>query len=348
MIKKLSELTGTEILNRTLMTWDYQVILQEGAVIKKDYIEKLEEMGITEVSVRKPETTHEIVILKTEVESMAKQKVKEILGRHTYQHNDELSKLAKTADNIITTILEDDEVIEKVYDIKQRSSDLYEHSISVCSMATLTALKMNLDKQNIRDLGVGCLLHDMGLRYVTVAYEDRKMESFSEKELTEYKKHPIYGFSAIKEEKWISDISKNIILHHHERKDGSGYPLKTRDLSIECKIVAVCEAFDEMICGIANERSKVYEAVEFLKNASGTLLDKTAVETFLKFTAVYPAGTHVVTNEGEIATVVRQNPDFQDRPVLRIIKDREGNKVKGDVYKDMVKITNIFIEKVLE
>ena len=59
---KLSELTGNEILAQSLMTWDYQIILPEGVVLKKEYISKIEEMGILEVNV-KEDQENEIVIL---------------------------------------------------------------------------------------------------------------------------------------------------------------------------------------------------------------------------------------------------------------------------------------------
>jgi HD-GYP domain-containing protein (c-di-GMP phosphodiesterase class II) len=347
MVKKVDELIGNEKLAKSIYTWDYQIIMQEGCILKPDHIKKIQEMGVLEVMVVDEEKTHDIGILKTEVENMAKEKVKDILGRHTYQHSDELAQIAHTADNIITTILEDDNVIEKVFDIKQRSSDIYEHSISVCSMSILTALKLNLYKPIIRDLGVGCLLHDIGLRYMTINYENRDMTSFSDKELAEYKKHPIYGYTAVKEEDWISERSKNIILNHHERLDGSGYPLHSREIPIECRIISVCEAFDEMICGIGSVRSKVYQAVEYLKTFQRVSFDKKVVDAFLQFTAVYPAGTQVMTSEGELAEVIRQNIDFQDRPILRILKDKDGEPVEGEVIKDMVKITNIFIDKVL-
>ena len=164
----------------------------------------------------------------------------------------------------------------------------------------------------------------------------------------EYKKHPIYGYSSLKDEKWISDLSKAIILYHHERSDGSGYPLRTKDIPYECRIVNVCDAFDEMICGIGCERVKVYEAVEYFKAYKDILFDKKIVDTFLGFTAVYPAGSHVMTNEGELAVVLSQNKDFQDRPVIRILKDKDGNDVQNEIIKDLVKVHNVFIEKVID
>ena len=106
---KLSELTGNEILAQSLMTWDYQIILPEGVVLKKEYISKIEEMGILEVYV-KEDQANEIVILKNDIEKTIKNKVKSILERHTYHNNKELQGLTQAADEIITNILDEKEV----------------------------------------------------------------------------------------------------------------------------------------------------------------------------------------------------------------------------------------------
>lgn len=348
ILKKIEELKGGEILARNIMTWDYQIILPEGITIRKDYIEKLKELGIKEAYIKDETKSEEIVILKSEMEENIRATVKDILERHTYQNNEELSELNSTTDNIISTILEEDQVVEKIFDIKERSADIYEHSISICSLAILTALKLNVEASKIHDIGVGCLLHDIGLRYTTVDYNNRDMDTLNKQELAAYKKHPIYGYTSLKDESWISELSKSIILYHHERMDGSGFPLRVKDISFECRIVNVCDAFDEMICGIACERRKVYEAIEYLNNLKGKLFDTRIVDVFLGFTAVYPSGTHVLTNEGETGVVLSQNKDFKDRPVIRILKDKDGKEVKGEVIKDLVKIHNIFIEKALD
>lgn len=348
IVKKVEELVGDEVLARVLTTWDYQVILPEGAVIRTDYIEKLKDLGVREVCIREEDENHEILILKSETEKLINYKVKQILEKHTYRNNEDLEELSRTADRIINTILEEDQVVEKVYDIKQRNADLYEHSTFICSLAILTALKMDLSAEKIHDIGVACLLHDIGLRYQTCDFYNRDSEEMSLYELAEYKKHPVYGYSVLKDERWLSDISKNIILFHHERMDGSGFPLKTRDIPLECRIVNVCDAFDEMICGIGCRRVKTHEAIEYMKIFKNKKFDGRVVDVFLNFTAVYPTGTHVLTNEKEIGIVIGQNKDFQDRPILRIIKDENGQDVKQEVIKDLVKIQNLFIEEVLE
>ena len=344
---KVEELTGKETLAKSIFTTEYKILLSEGTVLKYEYIEKLKELNIRKVYIREEEpNTKAVMILKEEAEETFKSKVKSILEKHTYSHNHKLVELCQTADYIITNILEEEEVIEKIYDIKERSSDIYEHSINMCSLATIVALKMGLSQETVHDIGVSCLLHDLGLRYLAIDYNDQDLSELSEKELAEYKKHPVYAYTALRDETWISNESKNMILYHHERLDGSGYPLKATDISKECRIIQVCDAFDEMICGIGCRRKKVYEAVEYLKSNKDIKFDSKIVDIFLEFTAVYPAGTIVRTSEGETGVVLYQNKQSPDRPVIRITKDRNGIAV--DKVKDLSEISNVYVEEVIE
>lgn len=349
MRKKLKDLKGGEILEKEVITEDFKVLLSKGTVLKKDYIDKLEELKIGEVYVRDKEIPEEeLGILKENIEDNIKTHVKEILEHHTYQHNDELKELNETADKIIDNILEEDEVVERVYDIRERSEDIYEHSLSISTMAILVAVKLKIPQEKTHDIGVGCLLHDIGIRYLPLELQKRKLSDMNEQELSEYKKHPVYGYSVLKSENWIHEISKQIILYHHERLDSSGYPLKASEIPYECQIVNVCDEFDEMICGINRDSVKVYEAIEYLKTFKNIKFNGTIADTFLEFIAVYPAGSHVLTNEGEEGIVLYQNQDFPDRPVLRIIRDRNGNILTSPVIKDLIHLNSIFIEKEID
>ena len=340
----VDELTGKESLARSVITDDYNILLSSGTILKQEYIDKLKELNISEVYIWE-EGTESVAILKEDLEEIFKSEVKNVLEKHTYYHNEELIELSRTADNIITNILEEEEVVNKIFDIRERSSDVYEHSISVCSLATVLALRLGLSHKLIHDICVGCLLHDLGLLYVTTDYTNVNVEELPEIEYAEYRKHTIYGYSSLQGENWISNVSKNMILYHHERIDGSGYPLQATDIPLECRIIQVCDAFDEMICGIGCKRVKVYEAVEYMKNFRGIKFDIRIVDAFLEFTAVYPVGTYVRTNEGEIGIVLRQNKQFPGRPIINIVKDKDGKTVS--VIKDLLKINNIYIKEVI-
>ena len=152
-----------------------------------------------------------VTILRDDVEEQVKNKIKDILEMHIYQQTEGLQKIAETAQNIITDILEEEEVVEKVYDVRERSADIYEHSLQVCTIATLIALKLGMNKKQVYDISVGSLIHDLGLRYLVVRYEDQDINLLPAKDQEEYKKHPIYAYTAVKNETWLSDNAKDIV-----------------------------------------------------------------------------------------------------------------------------------------
>lgn len=345
-ICKVVELKEGDILAKDVMTDDYRVLFTEGTKLTADNISRLIKYSIFEVSIKQEMNLEEVAILKDEIEEEFHDKLQSILEKHTYSNSSELAQLNQTADNLIMNILQEEKVVEKVYDIKERSADVYEHCISVCSIATIIALKLQIDENIVHDLGVACLLHELGLRYLTINYENINISDMDELDATEYKKHTVYGYSALQNEEWLSEAAKQMVLYHHERIDGSGFPLKATEIPLACKIIQVCDTFDEMICGIGYQRTKVYEALEYLKIYKGIKFDREVVDNFMELIAVYPVGSYVKTNEGETAVVLRQNKEFSDRPVIRIIKDKVGNPVKNIIIKDLVKITNIFIEDV--
>ena len=345
----LDEIRGEEILARAIVNEEYQELLSEGAVLKKEHIFKLKELGIREVFIKDDGVDAEdTTILKVDMTNKCKDKVKSIISKHIYNGNDSgMEEIIDTADKIIDDILENDDIVEQIYDIKERSSDIYEHSISTCSMAMIIALKMRLKQSLVHDIAVGCLLHDIGLRYITVEFEDIEPEDMIPKDHEEYCKHPVYGYSAVKDEEWLGKESKEIILGHHERLDGSGYPLHVTEMTIGTKIVALCDYFDEAICGIGRRRHKVHEVLEYIKAYSSIKFDKQVVEVLLDFTAVYPSKSTVITNDGSFAVVIRQNKGFPERPVLQLLSDKDGNKFTEPIVVDLLECTNVFIEKVI-
>lgn len=298
---------------------------------------------------RRPKLSmEEVTVLRDDVEKEIRNNIKDILELHVYQKTKGLKKIAETAQNIIEDILEEDEVIEKVYDVKERSADIYEHSLQVCTIATLIALKLGLTEGQVYDISVSALIHDLGLRYLVVRYEDQDINLLPAKDQEEYKKHPIYGYTAIKNEDWLSNQAKDIVLNHHELKDASGYPLGTDLISRMTQIVGVCDEFDELICGIGKARVRVHEAINNIRNYSGIWYDSDIVDTFLQLIAVYPAGSQVKTNQGETAIVMKQNPHFPERPILRVTHDRFGQVISGEKIIDLIKETKVVIQEVIK
>ncbi|MCR5594596.1 MAG: HD domain-containing protein [Lachnospiraceae bacterium] len=344
----VEELKELDILGIDVLNSDYTVLLAADTELTKEHISRLKSCNIREVYVRTEDVSGEVEILKEDVRKEVHDTLRKIMEKHTYTDNSELSKLSETADVIISNILEEEDVVEKLYDIRRRSADIYEHCISVCSISTLIALKRKKSETEVHDIGVACLLHEIGLQNINLDYENKEIYDMEPEDAEEYKKHPLYAYERLRYESWLSEESKNMILWHHERMDGSGFPRKMMgiDMSDSAKIIQVCDAFDEFICGIGCERVKVYEALEYLKIYKGTKFEKDIVEDFLELIAVYPVGSYVRTSDGETAVVLRQNREFPDRPVVRIIKNKEGEPVKKIIIKDLLKYTTLFIEDI--
>ena len=320
----VEDLQENQIIARTVLINDYTILMPEGTVLKAYYIDKLKELEVAFVYIEddQEDTKREdTAILREETERCVKNKVRSVLEHHLYNNNQGLSVLSKTADAIITDILNEEEVLNRVLEIKQRSADLYEHCVSVCALSTIVALREGFNKASVHDIGVSSLLHDLGLRYLTVPYENVDVFSLSDAEVQEYTKHPIYAYTVLQNEKWISERSKTIILQHHECLNGSGYPLRATNLLPESQVLTICDAFDEMICGIGCNQMKVYEAVEYLRAFKIDRYNERFVDTFLNFTAVYPAGSKVLLSDGRIAVVDHQNLKFPERPVIMIDKE---------------------------
>lgn len=347
--RSVKEIRGGEILASPIMTSEYQILLSEGSVLQREYVERFAELGITHVFIRektadrKPE---EIRAAKREIRKKFQDQVRSVLERHVYQENDELQKLSDEALAIIDDILTEELVVGEMIELRERSADLYEHSVNCCALSTLLSLRLAFERRTVRAVTVGALLHDIGLRFILVAYEEINPDSMSENQRLEYKKHTVYGYSSIEKETWLDEISKQIILSHHERADGSGYPFRRKELSQEIGVVSACDAFDEMICGIGCRRTQIYKAVEYLKFFKNIKFNGTIVDEFLKLVAAYPTGSEVLLSTGETALVVGQNRGFSERPLLRIVRDSHGKPVFGERTLDLLKENSVFIEDV--
>ena len=339
---EIDELQGGEILAKEVLTNDYQVLLGKGTVVKKEYIEKLRELDILSVYIQdfvEQAILEENEILQEEVKEDCLSKVRNVLERHMYNKGEDFKRIEEATNKIMLNILNDECVMEKVYEIKTRSLDIYEHSMSVCVLSILTSLKLNVSKEKIYEIGVAALLHDLGLRYITVDYDNKNIETYSEKEKEEYKKHTVYGYSALVKEKRVSENVKKLVLLHHERIDGSGYPLRTKDITVENQILALCELFDELLCGVGCVRMKVHEAVEYIKVQKDHKFSSEIVEALLQLAAVYPTGTQVLLSDGSIGVVVGQNEGFPERPNVR---------AKDGTILNLLEILNLVIVRVLD
>ena len=271
--------------------------------------------------------------------------IKNVLEKHIYRHNSDLKIIGEQAEKIIESVIEEPEVITNITEMRNISTDMYTHCINVCALSTIMALRLKMSEKQVRNISIGAILHDIGLRYIKVPYMNTNETYMNVKDALEYKKHTIFGYSSLQDEGWIPDIAKEIILLHHERIDGKGYPFQHKGdkIKTEVKLVSLCDDFESLISGVGSPKLKIYEAIEYIKANQGIKYDATITDKLIESVAVYPVGINVITSEGEMGVVVRQNHKFTDRPVIRMLKHADGSQYKDDVEKDLMEYLTLFI-----
>lgn len=348
----VDNLKGTEILARALQTSNGTVLLSQGIRLKRSYISKLKELGIDYIYVE-DEISEGIEIkdyIDERTREYSKKEVRRVLEKFSTSGKIELDAIAQVALNIIDDILLNKEVLVNISDIRREDEYTYSHSVNVCTLSVLTAIKRGYTVERAKDLAIGALLHDLGKVLIPEDILNKKEElTYQEKEIV--KQHAINGYEAVKDESWLSAISKVIVLTHHEMLDGSGYPFGWTGDKIHdsTKIVTVCNVFDDMTSHRhSREAYKIYEVIEYLTAMRGILFDEDIVNTFTSHIAVYPSGTGVITNIGDICIVMRQNKNFTTRPVLKKLRNINGETYEKPAEIDLVKENTIFITDTYE
>lgn len=340
----VSDLKGGEILGVPIVSSTDVVLVHSDVVLDAVLIERIKELGVVSVLIRDDSFSDKKHFTIEETQEQSKEIVRKVFERHIYKQTGELAAIGEQAEKIVTSVIENPQVLEEVTEIRKISTDMYSHCINVCSLATIMALRLKMSEHQVRNVSLGAILHDIGLRYVTVPYMDVDIEHAGGNDALEYKKHTIYGYSAAQAESWIPDTVKEIILLHHERENGSGYPFQqtTDRLRPEVKLVAICDAFDSLISGVGGVKMKVYEAIEYLRAYAGVLFDSAITAKVLASVAMYPVGMKVVTSDNETGVVFRQNA-ISDRPVLKMLTKSDGSEYEANVYKDLMKVLTVFI-----
>ena len=174
--------------------------------------------------------------------------------------------------------------------MKIRRYDYYTftHSVNVCTFLVSLAQKFNItDKQTLKEIGEGGLLHDLGKSMISSAIIN-KNGKLTKAEFDEIKNHPAYGVKIAKETRDITDVSLSIIGQHHEKVTGRGYPkgLQSSELNVYAKMASIVDVYDAITTNRSYSNAKSpMEAAQFLLSIKEEF-DSKILMTFIKMLAV--------------------------------------------------------------
>lgn len=257
--------------------------------------------------------------------------------------------LAKSFRSILNMIIDDlkgnNQAMLMLSSIYVKDTYLYNHSLNVSLYSISMGMGLGLKHQQLVELGLGALLHDIGKTRIPITILEKK-ESLTEEEFADIKKHSEYGFEMLRKEIGIPLPSAHCAFQHHERMNGSGYPrgLKGDEIHKYSRIVAIADVYDAVVSERVYKKPKLpHEALELLFTGVDKDFDKEFVEIFKKTIAIYPIGTGVKLSNGEFGVVIRINSQFPARPIVRILEDNKGNKLENYYEVDMTTELSVVI-----
>jgi len=160
----------------------------------------------------------------------------------------------------------------------------YTHCVNVMtfSLSILTALGVR-DQVVLNEAGMGALLHDVGKSKVPLAVLN-KPGPLTDEEWKVMKQHPVFGFELL-EKTPVPDRGRDIVIQHHEKISGVGYPfgLKGEEVPLVSQVVSICDAYDAMTTNRCYQKAmKPYDAFKIITNDMKTHFSQKLIETFIK------------------------------------------------------------------
>ena len=212
--------------------------------------------------------------------------------------------------------------------MKNRDEYTSIHCMNVCIMAVSFGRSIGMDKQELELVGLGGLLHDLGKMKVPLEILN-KPGKLTIEEFEVMKTHPMEGFKMLEKQGDIPLDVLDIVKHHHERRNGKGYPsqLGGDDISAMTRMVAIVDVYDAITSDRCyHDAISPYDALKNMYEWVKEDFDKEMIEQFIKCLGIYPIGSVVELNMGHVGIVVSASEKTKLRPILMLILNSKREK----------------------
>jgi len=232
-----------------------------------------------------------------------------------------------------------DEVLQRAKKGRPVDIDMLHYTITMAIWALIMGNEMGLTGRRLANLAIGALLLDIGNTRIpkSIGMKDGPL---TDDERETMREHVSHGLEIIKKSSGISDEIVEMIRYHHERFDGSGYPQGIgKDIPVYGRIAGLIDCYDAMISKRPYADQKcAYDAVRELNKQAGTKFQEEVVEQFIRAIGMFPTGSLVELNTGEVAIVIEQNVERRLRPKLLVLLNADRQPVRRNKAIDLSKL----------
>ena len=238
---------------------------------------------------------------------------------------------------LVESIIKNPDTMIWLSHLKDKDEYTAIHCVNVCILSLTFGRTIDLTVVELNHLGLGALLFDIGKSKIPDEIL-KKPNALTENEFLLMKAHAFLGFATLEASNKVSKESLEIVLNHHERLNGKGYPNGRRgdEISKLTRIVSIVDIFDAMTSDRCyHDAFQPQHALNEIYNLAPEELDQELVEGFIKCIGIYPVGSIVELNTGHTAVVVKLNQTNRLKPIVGLALNR-----KKEPY-EVIKMLNL-------
>ena len=250
--------------------------------------------------------------------------------------------MATAINPLIDSVLRNSEALASLVRMKSKGDYLYNHSLTMAVWAAIFGRQLGFDRDRLKNLALGAALIDTGMASVSDEIV-LATGSLSASQTKEVRKHVKKGLDILRKSGQLSPDVLEMVATHHERYDGSGYPrgIKGMDIPVFGRIAGLVDSYDAMITERPHAKPRSsFEAMQEIADLKDQHFQGELVEQFMQAIGLFPTGSVVELNSGEIGVVVQQNATRRLRPKVILVLDDQGNRHEKLVVLDLAKYVN--------
>ncbi|ALP40745.1 metal-dependent phosphohydrolase with HD domain [Aeromonas schubertii] len=233
----------------------------------------------------------------------------------------DIAPLAQVAEEMVDTMFTHGDAMLCLARIRAKDAYLMEHSMNVAILLANFGRYLGLERSTLQELTLGGLLHDVG-KIMTPDAILNKPGKLTDEEFAIMRQHVVHSREILSETPGITPVMLEVAGNHHERLDGSGYPLglKGEALSLHSRMSGIVDVYDALTADrVYKAGMQPTQAFRILLKGAGTHFDTELVQKFIKCLGVYPVGTLVLLSNQRLAIVMERNDEEPLKPLVKVI-----------------------------